>query len=107
MKGTLVKNLMDRLSEFGLSFDDPKAIADLQEREVAEVTLRHAQGRAQYVVGFSPELTGASLRWAQPHLSDAHRLLLIGPRVTERSAELFRQQRVDFIDQAGNAFISF
>lgn len=107
VKEALARELADRFDELGLRFAEPVDLAHLADQESIDVTLLHAQGRARYRLGYSPSLTGSSLKWARPHYVAHDRLLLVGPRVTERSAEMFRTLGINYVDQSGNAFISF
>jgi len=104
---SLVMALADRFDELGLRFAEPIDLADLPDKEVVEATLVHASGRERYSVAYSASLTMSALEWARGPYVSSDRLLLLGPRVTERSAEMFRALEINYLDQAGNAFIAF
>src|SRR5689334_4453410 len=107
MHMSLVNDLARRFDELGLRFAEELDLSDLPENATTHATLVHGRSRAHYVIGHSPSLTGSSMKWLAPHYSTNDRLLLLGPRVTERSAEIFRQLGINYVDQAGNAFIEF
>lgn len=107
MKSSLARELADRFDELGLRFAEPVDLADLADQDSVAVTLLHTQGRARYQLGYSTSLTASSLKWARPHYAADDRILLVGPRVTERSAEIFRTLGINYIDPSGNAFITF
>ncbi|MGI8392756.1 type IV toxin-antitoxin system AbiEi family antitoxin [Leucobacter sp. W1038] len=107
MDEQLARELAERFDEFGLRFLEPIDLTEISPRETVPVTLSHEQGRAAYRVGYADTLIVSSLDWAKPHFLGNERLLLLGPRVTERSAEMFRQLGINYLDAAGNAFITF
>ncbi|NUL45747.1 hypothetical protein F7P69_11165 [Cellulosimicrobium funkei] len=107
MDAQLAQELADRFDELGLRFLEPIDLTELPSEATASATLAHQQGHAQYHVGYSDTLTLSSMGWVKPHYVEHNRLLLVGPRVTERSAEKFRRLGINYIDQAGNAFITF
>jgi hypothetical protein len=107
MQPSLVQNLARRFGELGLRFAGEIDLSEIHENEAVHATLIHSQSRAPYVVAYSPSLTGSSMRWLAPHYSTNDRLLVLGPRVTERSAAIFRQAGINYVDQAGNTFIKF
>lgn len=107
MDESLAGNLAGQLDALGLRFGEPVDLTGLPEQATVSVTLVHEQGRAPYRVGFAASLTGSSLEWARPHHAEHERILLLGPRVTERSAEIFRARGINYLDQAGNAYITF
>lgn len=107
MDEQLAQDLAERFDEFGLRFREPIDLTDVPELDTVRVTLTHELGHAVYQVGYTDRLTASSLDWAKPYFLGDERLLLLGPRVTERSAELLRQLGINYLDPAGNAFISF
>lgn len=107
MDEQLARNLADRLDELGLRIGTPIDLTDLPRHHTVPATLVHEQGQAAYNVGHSPALTASSLKWVGQDDVVSGRLLLLGPRVTERSAEMFRSLGINYVDQAGNAYITF
>lgn len=108
MKKALARGLTDRLEEYGLSFLEPVDLIELDDQDTLDATLRQSHGpsRTQYRVVYSSNQTEVARRSSGLH-DDPRRLLIVGPRVTERSAERFRATGVNYLDQAGNAFIVF
>lgn len=107
MDEQLARGLAERFDEFGLRFLEPIDLTEIPYQETVPVTLSHEHGRAAYRVGYADTLIVSALNWAKPHVLGNERLLLLGPRVTERSAEMFRQLGINYLDAAGNAFITF
>lgn len=107
MKEALAQGLACRLEELGLRFAEGMDLVVLAEHEPVDVTILHSQGKAPRQLLYAPAMTDVSLRTAGVRQSPTRRLLLVGPRVTERSAEMFRAQGIDYLDQSGNAFIAF
>lgn len=107
MDERLARGLADQFDELGLRFLEPIDLTELPAQDTVSATLGHEQGQARYRVGYSDTLTFSSVDWAKPHYAGGEPLLLLGPRVTERSAQMFRQLDINFVDQAGNAFITF
>src|SRR5699024_8053053 len=97
----------ERFDELGLRFQEPVDLTELPDQSTLPITLAHERGRAMYNVAYADTLTASSLNWAMPHSHNKVQLLLLGPRVTERSADMFRQRGINYLDAAGNAFISF
>lgn len=107
MDDQVAQSIADRFDEFGLRFSEPVDLAEIPHRDTVPVTLTHEQGHAAYHVGYADTLTFTAADWVKPHFVGNERLLLLGPRVTERSAEMFRQLHINYLDAAGNAFITF
>ncbi|WP_413544239.1 type IV toxin-antitoxin system AbiEi family antitoxin [Citricoccus nitrophenolicus] len=107
MDEQLAQELADRFDEFGLRFLEPIDLNELPTEDTVSATLAHQEGHAPYQVGCSDTLTLSSMGWVRRHYAEHDRLLLVGPRVTERSAERLRLLGINYIDQAGNAFITF
>ena len=107
MDAQLAQSIAERFDEFALRFLEPIDLTEIPHRDTVPLTLTHEQGRAGYSVGYAATLTVSSVDWAKPHFLGNERLLLLGPRVTERSAEMFRQLGINYLDFAGNAFITF
>lgn len=107
MDSHLARRLANRFDEFELRLSESIDLADLVDQDSIAVTLLHAQGRASFQLGYSNTLTASSMQWAKPIYLAHQRILLVGPRVTERSAEIFRTLGINYIDASGNAFITF
>lgn len=107
MNGQLAQHIMKRLSKFGLSLLEPVNLAELSNGETAPATLAHEFGRATYRIGYADPFTASSLNRLNLDSRADERILLLGHKVTERSAEMFRQRGINYLDAAGNAFIVF
>jgi hypothetical protein len=107
MDETQARDFAERMDELGLRFREPVELTELQERSAEAVTLLHEKGSARFRVVYSPELTASALGWAEPVYLKKEPMLVLGPRVNARSAELFRPMGINYLDQAGNAFLSF
>jgi hypothetical protein len=103
---TFVKELTARASELGVRFDNPEVLLNLLEGDQTTTTLLRGDSSGEFRVVYSPALTVSAIG-ADTFSQDNQRLLLVGPRVTERSAEQFRRMSVSYLDQAGNAHIVF
>lgn len=93
----------ERLREFGvtLEFDDSARPDD----SAVDVTLSRGDARANYSAQVKVPMTLTSVAlhgsgWPHPPL-------VIGDRIHRRSADAFRDARIQFIDTLGNAFIAF
>ena len=107
MDASQARSLARRFDEYGLRLEEPIELTALPDLDTRAATLRHEHGSAPVRLGYAPRLTASALEWARRHYVAHERLLLLGPRVTERSAEIFRSLGINYLDQSGNAFISF
>ncbi|MEU8607727.1 type IV toxin-antitoxin system AbiEi family antitoxin [Actinoplanes sp. NPDC048791] len=101
----------ERLLEFGITLDvesgEPQADADID----AVVTLsRDGQGQ-QYRVELKESMTLSALMRGRgavgPSRESPFPLLVIGDRISQRSAAAFRDAGIQFVDRLGNASIRF
>jgi hypothetical protein len=101
----------ERLREFGIALETespgtPRLVPHVDADTDAIVTLSRAEAKARYAVMVKEPMTLSSL---------AHRAiptpiypsLIIGDRITRRSAAAFRDAGIQFVDTLGNAFITF
>jgi hypothetical protein len=101
----------ERLQEFGITLKiesrtAPGPIPRTDAGFDAIVTLSRAGSRARYAVAARDPMTLSSIvreALAKP----SHPLLVIGDRVSRRSAAALRDAGIQFIDSLGNAFITF
>lgn len=102
------------LAALGLELVGIDDLARLEPYEPVRALLTRGEQRADYLVAYAPELTISGMR-ASTALRErigsaapsSERLLLLGPRVTERSALQLRLNGIDYVDRAGNASIRF
>lgn len=107
MDDQLAVALRQRLDELGLTLEESLSLADLPQNELMPVNLSHEYGVAEFGVGFTAALTVSSLDWVIPHLESSEKVLLLGCRITERSAAMLRHMGINYLDTAGNTFIRF
>ncbi|PPF75504.1 hypothetical protein [Pseudoclavibacter sp. Z016] len=107
MDDQLAQRIADRFDELGLRFAEPVDLTEIPHLDTIPVTLTHEHGEASYLVGYADALTFSASDWVKPHYAGNEHLLLLGPRVTERSTKMFRQLHINYLDAAGNAFIAF
>lgn len=105
MRLDLASRLRDRLADYDLGI----AGHLLEEMEVGVPTtavITHPRGSRQYALLYSPMMTMTEVS-REVALPGQQALFVIGPRITERSADMFRRLDVHFLDQAGNAYLDF
>lgn len=101
----------ERLREFGIALetespDTLRLVPHIDANIDAIVTLSRAEAKAPYAVVVKEPMTLSSLaHGAFPTFP--YPLLIIGDRISRRSAAAFRNAGVQFVDALGNAFITF
>jgi len=101
----------ERLREYGIALElEPPDAAGPRPHAVmgidAVVTLSRAEAKQRYAVVMREPMTVSALAHrAFPTSPDP--LLIIGNRITRRSAAAFRDAGIQFVDALGNAFITF
>jgi hypothetical protein len=99
-----------RLREFGIAFE-VESLAHTRPAQRGDtgvdalVTLSRADTKARYAVAVKEPMTLSSL--TSRRSSSPHPLLVVGNRISQRSAAAFREAGVQFVDALGNAFITF
>ncbi|MFD6855970.1 type IV toxin-antitoxin system AbiEi family antitoxin [Rhodococcus sp. NPDC060090] len=103
---SLADLLPERLSRFGLKLKDLRWMDGSDRGYDATATLSR-QGNAQdYVLVFTAAMTLTQIsRLRRPHLRAP--VLVVGERITERSATALRDLEIQYIDGSGNAYIEF
>ncbi|MFA5607757.1 MAG: type IV toxin-antitoxin system AbiEi family antitoxin [Leucobacter sp.] len=107
MDDQLAQRFLKHFKGLGLRFLEPVDLTEIPLHGTTPLTLVHEFGRSEYRVGFTNTLTASAMNWVAPQDHGEERILLLGPRVTERSAEMLRQMEINYLDQSGNAFINF
>ncbi|MFJ5862470.1 type IV toxin-antitoxin system AbiEi family antitoxin [Pseudarthrobacter sp. NPDC092439] len=111
LKKMVARDLSQRLKEYGLGFAGQVDLGELSAWDAVKTLLVSAKERAEaeFTVVYAPAPTEAALMSSglERYSPDWPQVLLVGPRVTERSAERFRATGVNYLDAAGNAFIVF
>ncbi len=96
--------LTKRLSDYELTAKTALPLRDFEEATPVEVRLQNPHGEDTLTALFLPVMTVAALD--QANLHHQGRLLILGPRIHERSAETFRALGLNYLDQQGNAYLS-
>ncbi|XVV13770.1 type IV toxin-antitoxin system AbiEi family antitoxin [Actinoplanes sp. CA-131856] len=94
-----------RLQEFGITLDRQSLGADTDSGADAVVTLSRGDVTAKYLVQVKP-MTLTALAHGKS-LAGPHSTLVIGNRISRRSADAFREANIQFVDTLGNASIRF
>ncbi|XVU26551.1 type IV toxin-antitoxin system AbiEi family antitoxin [Actinoplanes sp. CA-054009] len=93
----------ERLLEFGVALErEPAAIDSGAD---AAVTLTRGASTARYLVQVKAMTLTAVAHRKVP--AGPHPMLMIGDRISRRSADAFREANIQFVDALGNAFIVF
>lgn len=97
------------LREYGLELHSrytSTPLADLEPGVPERATVSSGRAAAEFTLLYSPTMTITEVtRMGIEHMGDG--ILVLGDRVSERSADMFRRRAVNFLDEAGNAFVSF
>lgn len=96
--------LDERLREFGLHLHSERENAQWEDGVPERATLR--RGGVGHSVLVLP-VADMAFTTTAPSLprDSATPLLLVGPRVSERSADTYRRRGINYLDSAGNAYI--
>ncbi|GIE27837.1 hypothetical protein Ait01nite_008820 [Actinoplanes italicus] len=94
-----------RLQEFGVRLSREPDHARPDSGADAVITLSRGDARSVYAVQVKSSMTLTALAHGRYMGTDP--LLVIGDRITRRSAEAFREANIQFVDAAGNAFVAF
>jgi len=106
MDRTLADALLARLHEYGFGLRIEIPMEQLEPGELAPATLVHRDDEQQVLLSYSREMTASVAGKISPQ-QQVGPLFIIGPRVTERSAEIMRNRGIHYLDGSGNAHISF
>ncbi len=101
--------LMGWFQDYGLSLRSSythSPIEDLEPGIPERATVWLGKTTAQMTIIYSPVMTLSEIsRYGFENVHDE--VLLLGERINERSADMFRRRGVNFLDESGNAFFSF
>jgi hypothetical protein len=100
-----LESAQERLREFGVTLSAEPDPLRADGGADAVVTLSRGDASRVYAVEVKPSMTLTAL--ARDRYAGPDPVLVIGDRITRRSADAFREADVQFIDAAGNAFITF
>lgn len=107
MRADSANGLRARLAEYGLEIHASLTLEQLQEDQPQLAMIAHHRGAAKHLVCYTPTMTVSSLTADEREHDAPNPLLILGPKITERSADIFRRLGVNYLDQAGNAYIDF
>lgn len=98
--------LSEQLEIVGLQINGPSLSELLESGEPLPADLRRRAARRSYWLSYQPDMTLTELsrlrRWAGDRP-----LLVLGERISERSASALREADIQYLDSAGNAYIAF
>ncbi|MHA3685280.1 type IV toxin-antitoxin system AbiEi family antitoxin [Leucobacter sp. HY1910] len=104
---TLAEDLQSRLHEYGLELRMGVTLENLEPGAVVHGELRYRGSTLRGNLSYVPEMTASTVaKTADFHQLDAP-LLVVGDRVTERSADIMRERGINYMDGSGNAYINF
>ncbi|MCM4080861.1 type IV toxin-antitoxin system AbiEi family antitoxin [Paractinoplanes hotanensis] len=97
----------DRLREFGIALEVEPQVPDVGIDAI--VTLSRGGQRQLYGAMVKEPMTFSSLAHGArgPVLVTPHEPLILGHRISRRSADAFRDAGIQFVDSLGNAFVTF
>lgn len=105
MESRLADMLHGRLADLGLKLDVRLPLEELRTGVAEPGALIHPRGHQEMAVLSLPQVTATELAYAGRQWFPDQPLLILGPRVSERSAEVLRARGTNFLDAAGNAYI--
>jgi hypothetical protein len=107
MDTQIANELASQLSGYRLRIDGA-GLETLQPGEPERATLVHPEARADVRVLYTTKMTLSSLAaFDRSQLETPKHTLVLGPRITEKTAEAFRETKVNYLDRSGNAYIDF
>jgi len=95
----------DRLAEFGITLEIDSLDQPREAGVDAIVTLSHADAKARYAAEVKVPMTLSAV--ARHSSSVPYPRLIVGDRISRRSAVAYRGAGIQFVDALGNAFIAF
>lgn len=107
MNADLARALSRRLDELGLQLEPRDAVSEADAATRIPAELAHGASSLPLHLAYIPSMTYRELRQTSAGPIAPDQLLIVGERVTERSAEQFRQLGMNYIDSAGNAYVRF
>lgn len=98
--------LDEQLDALGLQIDGPSVSELLASGEPLPADLRRRATRRSYWLSYQSDMTLTEVSRLR-HWAGEGPLLLLGERISERSARALREADIQYLDSAGNAFIAF
>ncbi|MFI5712694.1 type IV toxin-antitoxin system AbiEi family antitoxin [Kribbella sp. NPDC051620] len=106
MEPQIASLLSEQVDAIGLEIDGPTLPELLASDGAVQGEIRRHNARADYWLAYRRDMTFTEIvqlrRWAADRP-----LLVLGERITERSANALREADVQYLDSAGNAYIAF
>ncbi|MEV8194976.1 MULTISPECIES: type IV toxin-antitoxin system AbiEi family antitoxin [Rhodococcus] len=102
----LAELLPELLSSVGLELTSLHWVTEPDRGFEAKAVLSRRGNVQHYALVFAAAMTLTQITHLRPPEIDAP-LLVVGKRITERSATAFRDQKIQYIDTLGNAYIEF
>lgn len=101
--------LSNRLREYGLELRSRytrSPLADLEPGIPERAMISAGHAATEITLLYSPTMTITEVtRMGVDHMDED--VFVFGQRVNERSADMFRRRGLNYLDEAGNAFVSF
>ncbi|WP_433372994.1 type IV toxin-antitoxin system AbiEi family antitoxin [Actinoplanes sp. CA-142083] len=101
----LLQPARERLRELGITLEEVSPAPESDRGVDTLVVLSRGGNTAAYSVQVKVPMTLTSV--ARERSTGPHPLLVVGDRISRRSADAFRDANIQFIDALGNAFIVF
>lgn len=100
-----VELLEDQFERVGIEISGWPGSALVESDHLWQVELSRRSSSASYLLVYLPSMSFSEASQAAP--SDGPPLLVVGDRVSERSARALREAEIQYLDAAGNAYVSF
>lgn len=102
----LMDVIADRLHEFGIALDFGRVVESDAGFDALVTLVGHGH-HARYALNVKASMTLTSILPTLEASRMPHPLLVVGPKITGRSASAFRANDLQYIDTSGNAYIKF
>jgi hypothetical protein len=99
--------LVEHLNAIGIEIDSPPLTNLTDSGELLPASLRRGQMRNPYWLTYQPDMTFTEISQIVRRRHGDRPLLVLGERISERSANSFRGAGVQYLDAAGNTYIAF
>lgn len=107
MEDAIANQLLEKLYEYSLELDTKTPLTQLEPGDLVPARLRYREEQRELLLTYAPEMTASSLASVANALYLNSAALILGPRITERSAEILRGSGINYLDAHGNAYIAF
>ncbi|GAA1316957.1 type IV toxin-antitoxin system AbiEi family antitoxin [Leucobacter albus] len=107
MDPLLAEALSARLRDYGLDVGSDPDLSRIEPYATVPFALKYRGQEERFQVTYAPQMTLSSLEQPIHTKRGEGKQLIVGPRITDRSAEILRSNGANYIDGGGNAYISF